>query len=106
MKKILFILPALTSCSTFLRKSTPPSSNKGYFSQKKEGNSSTSLEGHPESPLNLSPETPAWEIALWIFGVIVVVCCAPAFCRFLCGVWPSFCERIRNGFKNLTKKKD
>ena len=105
MKKILFILPALTSCSTFSRKSAPPSPNKGYFSQKKEGNSSVSVEDHPEFPVNLSPETPAWTVALWIGLTIILVCMASAMGRYLQNNWPRLRSWAGEKWKNLTKKK-
>ena len=102
---MIFIFPALSSCATFSRKPSSPSSSKGYFSQKKDGNSTVSIEDHPEFPLNLSSETPAWTVSLWIGLTIILVCMASAMGRSLQNNWPHLRRWCSEKWKNLTKKK-
>ena len=95
----------LTSCSTFSSKITEPTLNKGYFSQMKDGNTSLPIEAHPEFPVALSPQTPAWKVALWIGLVIILVCMASAIGRCMQNNGPRLGRWVGNKWKSLTKKK-
>jgi len=96
-----FILLFLAGCG--LRREHPSTpSRKGYFSQQREGNSTIE---HPESPLVLSPDTPAWEIGLWLCALIILVCVAPAVARYLHAKWPIFHDWSSKKLKTLTKRK-
>ena len=95
----------LTSCSTFSSKVTESTPNKGYFSQLKDGITSLAIEAHPEFPVTLSPQTPAWKVALWIGLVIILVCMASAIGRYMQNNAPRFGRWAAHKWKNLTKKK-
>ena len=103
-KSLLLFLFLATSCQTSFYKPAPPSSD-GYFSQKKEGNSTLTLEEHPEFPLVLSSETPAWKVGVWLVLIIIGVCTASAVGRYVHGNWRPFWGNARTKLKNLTKKK-